>query len=61
MSRDYHAKRLAKELDIPYAEALRRVRQARAVVEQTAAEMAEATESPTIPTTNPLWSPEATA
>lgn len=30
VSRDYFAKRLAKELDIPYAEALRRVRQARA-------------------------------
>lgn len=42
MSRDYHAKRLAKELDIPYAEALRRVRQARVAVEQTAVEMAEA-------------------
>lgn len=42
VSRDYHAKRLAKELDIPYAEALRRVRQTREVVEQTAAEMAEA-------------------
>lgn len=26
MSRDYAAKRLAKELDIPYAEALRRAR-----------------------------------
>jgi hypothetical protein len=29
VSRDYHAKRLAKEQGIPYAEALRRVRQAR--------------------------------
>lgn len=28
MSRDYRAKRLARELDIPYTEALRRVRQA---------------------------------
>jgi hypothetical protein len=30
VSRDYHAKRLAKELGIPYAEALRRVRAERA-------------------------------
>lgn len=33
VSRDYYAKRLAKELDIPYAEALRRVRAQQATVE----------------------------
>lgn len=27
MSRDYRAKRLARELDIPYTEALRRIRE----------------------------------
>jgi hypothetical protein len=31
MSRDYHAKRLARDLDIPYAMALRRIRAAQDV------------------------------